>query len=351
MKVVIDTNIYLNFYRKRDDQSLLFIKPLIELVENNKFQLILPVQIKNEFSYWKDAIVKEQIKCLEDGLKVTMQLPDFINKSREVKKLNTAIKSLRTLKNKAIDEYRKRSFNPSSNINIGINKLFNVAIKVDGADVVQRAYFRTLQGYPPRKGNGSFGDAIIWETLLELCPDDDLTIVSADGDYASSEKPKKIHGFLEKEWADKTDGKSVKLYDNLGKFINDNSPEKKKPISKELIEKDEQKLSGGIFDFVTKFADGAFALTSFGEQIATTLGITTQVCNCCGKSFQSNPYSLTTIAGSGNKCADCAGCFLGEGKTCSRCGKHYHEELVTFSLTAFRNLCSDCESNRSISFN
>ena len=47
MKVVLDTNIYLNFFRKRDDQSLVYIKSLLNLIEKKKFQLILPIQVKN----------------------------------------------------------------------------------------------------------------------------------------------------------------------------------------------------------------------------------------------------------------------------------------------------------------
>lgn len=350
MKVIIDTNIYLNFYRKRADESLLFIKALIDLVKKGKFQLILPVQVKNEFLYNKEQVVKEQLIALDSGLDVKVILPDFIKKSREVKRLKSAVKTLIEVKNCTIVEYKKRAFNPRSNINKGISNLFKLASVLDGTELIQRAYFRNLQGFPPRKDNRSFGDAIIWETLLEHCSDDDLTIISADGDYSSDEKPKKIHSFLEAEWSDKTNGKTVVLYDNLGKFINDISPKINKPISKELIEKDDYQLSSGILDIAkAHLVDQSSGLVRFGEHVTTAFGITSQICSCCGKSFQSNPYSLTTFTGSWNKCPDCAGLFVGECKTCRKCNKHYHDGLTSFSLTTFENLCPDCQSTRGIS--
>ncbi|MBU0667776.1 DUF4935 domain-containing protein [Patescibacteria group bacterium] len=341
MKVLLDTNIYLNFFRKRDDQSLLYVKALLELIEKGKFQLILPLQIKNEFLYNKEVVIKEQINELNEGLKVTMKLPDFISKSQEVKKLNKAVKTLDAVKKRTIEQYKKRALNPNSNINKGLSKLFGVAKEIDGSGVIQRAYFRTLQGYPPRKGNRTFGDAITWETLLEFCADDDLIIISADGDYSADEKPKRINNFLESEWLHKSGRKTLKLYDNLGRFINDNSPVKEKPISKEMIEKDEVQLTGGLLELARHYTD-------LSDKLTTSLGITTKKCDCCGDNYQTSPYLTSAFTTNGNKCLQCSGLFMGECKLCKRCGKHYHNSLNALTFSIMRDLCDDCQPSSSL---
>jgi hypothetical protein len=316
-----------------------FVKALFELIKRKKFQLVLPLQVKNEFFNNKEEVIKEQILELDNGLKVTMSLPDFIKNSQEVKKLKSAAKTLNELKNKTIEEYRNRSFNPKSNINRNISRLFQVAQEVDGNDVIQRAYFRTLQGYPPRKGNRTFGDAIIWETLLEHCADDDLIIVSADRDYSADEESEKLHSFLEAEWVNKTNGKTVKLYKNLGKFINDNSEQKRKPITKELIDKDEHQLAGGILDIAKSCL---FQYANASDNFNASLGITTKSCDCCGQNYLSNPSSLKV--GSGNKCSNCDGLYVGQGKTCSRCGKHYHDSTGALSyMVTLDDRCPSCQ--------
>jgi len=331
MKVILDTNIYLNFFRETDNQPLLYVKALLELIKNKKFQLILPVQVRNEFLINKEDVIKWQINKINSGLNVTMQLPVFIEKSQEGKGLKSAIKMLGKLKNRTVKEYERRSLDPKSKINTGINKLFRVAKEVDGTEIIQRAHFRTLQGYPPRKSNRSFGDAIIWETLLEYCADDDLIVVSNDIDYRPDKNSEIIHSFLATEWANKTNGKTVKLYRNLGKFINDNSPQKKKPITKELIEREELQLYGGIFD-VEKTYKAQYI--KFPEKDL-------KHCDCCGVIFQQNPYSLNTLVGNVDRCTNCA---VGEGKTCHRCGKHYHD---SFDVFVFESSCVDtCPSCR-----
>jgi len=355
MKVIIDTNIYLNFYRKRADQSIEFLDPLTELVDTKKFELLLPTQVKGEFLYNKNRVIIEQIIALTTGLQVQAPLPDFVKGSQESKSLIKAIKTLKRIQIKTVKQYMDRATNPKSRINTDINRLFRKAVLLDSnqASILKSAYSRVLKGLPPIKKKNKFGelgDSIIWETLLRDCDDDDLIIIAADGDWSEKEKPNIINKVLKDEWSKKTNGKKLKLYNNLGKFINDNSPKSKKPISKQMIDKDEQLLFGGISGAArVQLANNATTIKSFGEQVTTTFGITTQICNCCGKTFRSDPYSFATMMGNGNKCPDCVGLFVGECKICMKCGKHYHDSLCSFSLTTFENACPDCQSNPAIS--
>ena len=76
---------------------------------------------------------------------------------------------------------------------------------------------RLARGNPPGK-KGSLGDAINWEILLEKAPaNNDIHIISADGDYYSVLDEHKPSAFIVKEWKKKKKGK-VFVYRTLSEF-------------------------------------------------------------------------------------------------------------------------------------
>ena len=104
-----------------------------------------------------------------------------------------------------------------------IDELFSLAVtKVEPQEVLQRAQERIFRGDPPfptpKNGRNTGGDAINWEFLLEYACDDDLAIVSKDGDYGAP--PDEMHPVLQLEWEAKSK-KTLKRYDGLGSFVND----------------------------------------------------------------------------------------------------------------------------------
>ena len=187
MKIIIDTNIYLNFYRLQGKQSIKMLQNLIKLLEDKKIQLVLPKQIEDEFIRNKESVYSEHVLKFAENLSVKLTIPLLIKDSPNVKQLNNVIKRLNVLSKKVVEDYKKRVLNSNSKINKLLNKLFGLAIKLeDTGDILQLAYFRTLRGNPPRKKNSTFGDAIIWESILENCIDDDLVFISGDGDFESA---------------------------------------------------------------------------------------------------------------------------------------------------------------------
>ncbi len=73
-------------------------------------------------------------------------------------------------------------------------------------------------GNPPGK-QGSLGDAVNWELLLETVPDDeDLHFVTEDKDFYSPMNPEMANPFLEAEWHDRKSS-SLYLYRTLSKFL------------------------------------------------------------------------------------------------------------------------------------
>ena len=73
-------------------------------------------------------------------------------------------------------------------------------------------------GNPPGKRD-SLGDAINWVTLLDVVPEEEeLHVISEDGDFYSQLDDKKINPFLSEEWSKKKKS-SIRLYRTLSEFM------------------------------------------------------------------------------------------------------------------------------------
>lgn len=348
MRVLIDTNIFLNFYRM-SDQSLTSLDSLLGLIKTKKIELILPKQIRDEFFRDKSIVSKDFIFGLEKNLDI--RTPLFLKSYKKVKDLSSLVSKLEKIKKDIIIENNKRISNPKSKINTKIKKVFDLALKPDESEaLLQKAYFRTLRGNPPRKNNKSFGDAIIWETVIDRYIDEDITIISNDGDFESETVKENINEFLENEWKQKST-KSIKLYCNFGTFINDISG-KKKPVRKEIIEEENRlnlatsngpfsKISTGAIDSnVFKFQE----IYNTGDMLtfpSVSAGISFNqiTCSCCGEKYTYDGSILLN----NSRCSKCQDVFS-VAKKCDKCGKHYHESynsVLSFSVYG-GNRCKDC---------
>lgn len=334
-RVLIDTNIYLNFYRL-SNQSLSSLTFLCSLIKEKKIALILPKQVKDEFLREKYTVAKAFSEKLEKR-KTDIQEPLFFKSYPKLIELKKLIKKQKEITEDVLKEHKKRISNPKSKINQSLEKLFSLAVKPDESkEVVEQAYFRTLRGNPPRKGNSSFGDAIIWETILNKFNDEDLVIVCADGDFASEVNSTEMNEFLLHEWTTKS-SKSIKLFTNLGEFINDFT--KKSTIKKKVIE-DEKSLNQQVVksyyssqDFLnvilnngTMINPSAYPWLSQGSLIPNQI------------SFPSSPLS-----------ADASNLLSTNinGQTCSFCGKiYFRTPTLGNTLSTFINMCPDCSIKR-----
>lgn len=326
-KVIIDTNIYLNFYKLNSGQSLEMIKNLNQLIKSGKFKLVLPKQIEDEFIRNKNSsntICRDHISNFEKGLEIQFKIPYLIKSNKKVRQIKKIIQRLNALKKEAVEDYKNRVFNPNSKINQQIKKLFSSAYRPVETDLIlQKAWFRNLRGNPPRKDNSSFGDAIIWETILDHCSDSDLILISGDGDFESKINKGRIHELLHEEWSCKTDTK-LSLYTKLGSFINENIKDKKKQIKEETIQEEDRLNS--IFTTLTPLT----AVYGNGEN----------KCTCCG-SIINKPLSYGFFGF--DKCENCR-YQSSPGVTCSKCGKHFHFHwAIDIGVYINNNLCNDCQ--------
>ena len=116
-----------------------------------------------------------------------------------------------------------------------------------------------MKGNPPRKNNYSYGDAIIWETLLDVATKDDLAIITGDSDFIEKRKgTPTLRGFLSKEWSEKT-RKKIELFVSLGEFIN--KYEKKSTITPKVIEEEKARVTK-VLNFEPIYADKLSAFSN-----------------------------------------------------------------------------------------
>ena len=357
MKVIIDTNIYLNFFRLNSGQSLDMLKNLNSMIDEKVFDLILPKQIEDEFIRNKNSSVfyDDHILEFDQSLKVkSSKIPYLIKSSRQAEQIKNTVKKLNSLRMKAVEEYKKRIFDPSSRINKSLDKLFSLAIIPEETDVIlQKAWFRMLKGNPPKKDNSSFGDAIIWETVLSEYIDDDLVIVTGDKDFGSQIEKNKINEFLLSEWEKKSTHK-IYFYKELSLFINKHSKNKKEPPIKEEIIKEEIELNTllnyeGLIDN-NAYYSAVFNRNTGIENLSVNLNEYTLLknkCSCCGVEIEGvYPSSRYSIMLGEDRCNDCKG-FYDKGYNCSKCGKHFHKNLLNYNSMFYGNyfvgdLCHIC---------
>jgi len=238
--ILIDTNIYLDYF-SMSSATITSLMKLLGLLKKRRLKLILIKQIKDEYIRNKKRVIYETrneiLKQISRRLK-SIQLPPPIRYSKEAKAVRKSIselgKNLKELLKKYDEEFEKKT-----DIEKLIESIFRKAEYAEENDaIIQRAYTRYLKGNPPIKRD-SYGDAIIWETVLDKFSNNDLIIVTNDKDWYSTYDKKFLNELLLSEWKKKTKCK-IKISSSLADSINPFLAMKAK-IKKEIV--DEEKAS------------------------------------------------------------------------------------------------------------
>jgi hypothetical protein len=233
----IDTNVWLDFYRARNETGL----KLLDHAEALSGRLIVTYQLESEFKRNRQAVIIEGMQ----ELKAPHQIPRIgifsdtkaiamIEKSR--KQIDNRTKALRSrlveaLKSPAVYDpvYKvcQRIFHKSDDLNLTRDIALRRAIR-------NRALRRFLHGCPPRKKNDtSIGDAINWEWMIECATKRraGLVIVTRDADYgATVENTSYVNDHLRQEFSERVSRKRKlvlhsRLSDALKLFKVDVSPQ------------------------------------------------------------------------------------------------------------------------------
>ncbi len=224
MQLFIDTNILLSFYAL-NQEDLRELGKLADRVINREVTLLITDQIIDEFYRNREQRIEGSLKSFY-GQIFNPQLPQICeNYPEEAERLRSALKEYEQahsvmVARMAIDIKAKNLQTDQI-----IHSFFANGHKVElSPAIIDRARLRMGVGNPPGKNN-SLGDAINWECLLNIVPDQsDLFLISGDKDYSSPLSDDELSGFLQDEWERRKQSK-IHFYRRLSAFFKDRFPE------------------------------------------------------------------------------------------------------------------------------
>jgi hypothetical protein len=206
----IDTNIYLDFYRIRNDVSV----SLLEKLDGVRDRIIVTHQIEMEFKkHRQDAILEAmgQLKpptniprpavISEHKSYVALQA-DLKRCSKRIAKLKSRLQRLfeNPVRHDPVYKVVQRILTKEDELNLTRSSKMKHRIR-------RAAFRRFLLGYPPRKKDDtSIGDAVNWEWICEVCKSQnaEVIIVSRDSDYGITHEDKSyINDWLDEEFRDR----------------------------------------------------------------------------------------------------------------------------------------------------
>ena len=242
----IDSNRYLILCGFPENE-LEGIKKLIKFIKEKRVKLWLPEQVKNEFLRNIEDIPLQKCKILEKIIQSNNspklpQIVEFEAELKEIKKLfenkkkvdeeiNSKIKSIIELIKSKLKERSIKAYKI-------VEELFSSAELLKYNDeIINKAKIRFDLGMPPGK-KVSYGDSVIWETLLKEFPEnEELHFVSFDKDFKSNIDDNDFSPFLLEEWKEKKKSNIVP-YKELGHFIKSKLPEIEE--SEKIIEEEKK---------------------------------------------------------------------------------------------------------------
>jgi hypothetical protein len=223
----IDTNIWLDFYRVRNDVGL----SLLAHAEAASNRIIVTFQLANEFKKNRQVAILESLRELKSLN--AMARPGIFSDAKAVKVINKGLKDAnkriaglklrltRALENPALHDpvYKacQRIFHKQDGLVLTReNKIRHV--------IRRKAFRRFLHGCPPRKsGDTSMGDAFNWEWMVRCANENnaELVIVSRDQDYGIEvEKKTYINDHLRQEFSERVSKKrKLLLYTRLSEAL------------------------------------------------------------------------------------------------------------------------------------
>ncbi|WP_316679564.1 PIN domain-containing protein [Ralstonia chuxiongensis] len=212
----VDTNVLLDFYSYAKD-DLGQLKRLIEHVHAEGICLHLPQHVMNELERNRETKLKtsaEQFKKESFPTAIPRHMQDYPQAKEYSAAVDTALKMRTALINQAAADAGSKTLAADKVIEALVEK---AKVYPDDDATYARALQRMQKGNPPGKV-GSVGDQYNWEFLLAGVPEEDLHIVSKDGDYSSLLNTGKPHPFLHKEWKDRKSS-DLHVYGELRTFI------------------------------------------------------------------------------------------------------------------------------------
>ena len=214
MNVYIDANIWLGLYHFSKDNLNQFAK----LKENKEIKIFIPQQTADEVRRNRMVKINDARKDFEKT-KLNLNIPnlyrEFEDQTEKYREFEDNFKQFFSCWK---DEVSKAINDKSLKADIEIESLFTNAGIIDTSKYYEKAICRVNIGNPPGK-NGSFGDAINWESLLKEVPDrEDIYFITDDKDYFDDKENEIVNSFLKSEWESKKESK-IYIFNSLKSFF------------------------------------------------------------------------------------------------------------------------------------
>ncbi|EGP5118038.1 PIN domain-containing protein [Enterococcus faecium] len=216
MNVYIDSNIWLGLYHFWQDD----LKEFEKLKNSTEINLFLPQQTRDEVDRNRLAKINDARKKFEDGTIVnTNSLPNLYKEFTEkTDKFNELSKEFNRFFNDWKKDVSAAVQNRELRADVIINELFDKSINYETEKFYEKAVYRMNIGNPPGK-NKSYGDAINWESLLDIIPEgENLYLITDDIDYYDDKKTETVNSFLSEEWKAKKSS-DLYMFNSLSSFF------------------------------------------------------------------------------------------------------------------------------------
>ena len=222
MNVFLDTNIFLGFYHFSND-DLQELEKLDAIMNRGDLTVLLPQHVRVEFERNREHRLADALQKMKE-LRVKHSYPQVCRSYQEYGELREIKNQLDQTLTELIERVEADVTRNELAADQAVSRLMNNSQQLECDDqVLQRAKDRVALGNPPGK-KGSLGDAVIWESLKEHAPNDDIQFISDDRDYQSTLDSTLIKDVLMQEWVEEKGG-AVDYYRSLSAFLRRHFPD------------------------------------------------------------------------------------------------------------------------------
>jgi len=187
--ILIDTNIYLEFYESPAARKL--VPSLLEIKDHVLVTSTIVDEVRrNQLSICCSALVSQYDKLSLPNVSVSDQLlgaapNELTDLRRDISDVKTRLTEIRTKIDSLIASTLSQVQQCSDPVSLALEPLFQSAVPPTDAERAQ-ARQRKEVGNPPGKRDDPLGDQITWEQFLSRAKNADaLWIVTKDGDYCT----------------------------------------------------------------------------------------------------------------------------------------------------------------------
>ena len=238
MQLFIDANIFLLFY-EYTNENLTELEKLAGHIEQDEITLLLPQQVIDETWRGRASVLNESLKGLKKAKFIDLRYPAYCKGYEEhYADMKKNEKEWEHSRDAMVEKVRQDIDNKELAADVLLKKLFGLGTKIERTpQLIECARLRVELGNPPGKG-GSIGDAVNWESLLSVVPgEEDIYLITRDGDYVSPLDKGQVNEFLHDEWTEKKSSK-VHCFQSLSECFKKYVPDIKVPaIDPEWLER------------------------------------------------------------------------------------------------------------------